>query len=96
MNAAERYHVDRVAAAGCIICRQLGYERTTPEIHHVAEGSGQRSWFGVAGLCPEHHCGKTGLHGMGTKRFCAAYRVPGECEYGLLVMVNQAIAEDRA
>ncbi len=92
MNKAERRHVDRVANAGCIICWQLDLEKTTPEIHHVAEGSGLRSWFGVAGLCPEHHRGKTGLHGMGTKRFCAAYRVPGECEYGLLVLQNELLA----
>lgn len=95
MNTAERHHVDRVAAAGCVICRRLGYGFTAPEIHHVAEGSGLRSWFAVAGLCAEHHRGKSGLHGMGTKRFCAAYRVPGETEYGLLAMVNEAIAERR-
>lgn len=92
MNATERRHVDRVAAAGCVICRQLGYGFTDPEIHHVAEGSGLRSWFAVAGLCAEHHRGKSGLHGMGTKRFCAAYRIPGETEYGLLVLQNEVIS----
>lgn len=92
MNKAERRHVDRVANAGCIICWQLDLGKTAVEIHHVAEGSGLRSWFGVAGLCPEHHRGKAGLHGMGTKRFCAAYRVPGECEYGLLVLQNELLA----
>ncbi len=92
MKAAERRHVDKVAQAGCVICRQMGHGFVQPEIHHVAEGSGQRSWFGVVGLCPEHHRGGTGLHGMGTKKFCAAYRVPGETEYGLLVMANEAMA----
>lgn len=94
MNKAERAHVDRVANAGCILCWQLGLGPTSPEIHHVAEGSGLRSWFAIAGLCPEHHRGKTGLHGMGTKRFCAAYRVPGECEYGLLVLQNEWMARE--
>lgn len=92
MNKAERYHVDRVSECGCIICALLDLGRTPCEIHHVAEGSGLRSWFAVAGLCPEHHRGKTGLHGMGTKRFCAAYRIPGESEYGLLVMQNEQLA----
>lgn len=31
-------------------------------------------------------------HGMGTKRFCAAYRVPGETEHGLLVLQNELLA----
>ena len=93
MNAAERRHVDRVAQAGCVICRKLGHGYTAPEIHHVAEGSGLRSWFAVAGLCQEHHRGGSGLHGMGTKRFVAAYRVPGETEYGLLVLQNEALAQ---
>jgi hypothetical protein len=92
MNKAERFHVDRVANAGCIICWQLDLGKTPVEIHHVAEGSGLRSWFGVAGLCPEHHRGKTGLHGMGAKRFCAAYRIPGETEHGLLVLQNEVLA----
>jgi hypothetical protein len=92
MNKAERYHVDRVASAGCVVCRRLGHGFVQPQIHHVAEGSGLRSWFAVAGLCPEHHTGKSGLHGMGTKKFCSAYRLPGECEYGLLVWVNHDLA----
>lgn len=92
MNKAERAHVDKVASAGCVICHMLGNGHVDPEIHHVAEGSGLRSWFAIAGLCPEHHRGKTGLHGMGTKRFCAAYRVPGECEYGLLALQNEVLA----
>lgn len=93
MNAAERHHVDRVAQVGCIICRQLGHGFTPCEIHHVAEGSGLRSWFAVAGLCREHHRGGTGLHGMGSKRFSAAYRLPGECEYGLLVLENEWLSK---
>lgn len=92
MNTAERTHVDRVSACGCIICWQLDLGKTPAEIHHVAEGSGLRSWFAVAGLCKEHHRGKSGLHGMGTKRFCAAYRIPGETEYGLLVLQNEVIS----
>lgn len=95
MNTAERHHVDRVAACGCIICWLLELGKTPAEIHHVAEGSGLRSWFAIAALCKEHHRGKSGLHGMGTKRFCAAYRIPGETEMGLLVLQNQVLSEGR-
>jgi hypothetical protein len=84
--------MQRVAAIGCVICLQLGLGTTPAEVHHVAEGSGLRSDFSVAPLCPEHHRGSAGLHGMGVKAFCALYRIPGESEYGLLVLVNERLA----
>lgn len=95
MNAVERHHVERVAQIGCVVCRRV-FECFTPaEIHHVAEGSAPRSWFAIAPLCPIHHDehrAGTGFHGMGTDRFCAAFRVPGGTEYGLLVWVNEDLA----
>lgn len=81
--------MERVASVGCVVCRRLYARYVACEVHHVAEGSGKRSDFAVAGLCPEHHQGGSGLHGMGTKRFCALYRLPFENEYGLLVWVNE-------
>lgn len=95
MNQVERHHVDRVAQLGCVVCRRLGFGQSPAEIHHVAEGSGKRYWFAIAPLCPTHHDEArkgTGFHGMGTKRFCALFRVPGESEYGLLVWVNEDLA----
>ncbi len=68
----------RVAASGCILCRRLGYGDTAPEIHHIRTrtGAGKRaSHFDVIGLCPEHHRGQTGLHGMGRKAFERHYGV---------------------
>jgi hypothetical protein len=95
VNVAERHHVDRVAQIGCVVCRRIFSIVTPGEIHHVAEGSGLRSWFSIANLCRTHHDearAGTGFHGMGTDRFCAAFRVPGESEYGLLVWVNEDLA----
>jgi len=57
MTKAERLHLDRVAALGCLICRHLGYD-TPPEIHHVrtGQGMGQRANpFATIPLCPRHH-----------------------------------------
>jgi hypothetical protein len=49
-TAAESRHMERVAAIGCVVCRRL-YGRFVPcQLHHVAEGSGLRSNFGVVGL----------------------------------------------
>ena len=95
-TAAESRHLERVASVGCVVCRRVYGCYTPCEIHHVAEGSGVRSNFSVAGLCPEHHDEHrtgSGFHGMGTERFCKLFRVPGESEYGLLVMVNEDLAK---
>lgn len=92
MTNAERHHVDRVRALGCVVRRRGGDCDGRIEIHHIAAGSGERSEFSTAGLCTEHHRGNTGLHGMGVKAFCRCYRVPGETEYGLLVWVNEDLA----
>lgn len=94
-TAAESRHMEAVAALGCVICRRLGFGYSPAQLHHVAEGSGLRSNFAVVGLCPEHHTGASGFHKMG-KQFLKLYRVPGETEYGLLVMVNEDLASNRA
>ena len=93
MTVASDYWKDLVAQVGCVICRRVHGVYTPPEIHHVAEGSGLRSDFSIAGLCDEHHTGPTGLHGMGVKKFVVMYRLPGESEYGLLVLVNEDVAK---
>lgn len=90
MTQAEERHVELVASLGCVVCRRLGHGYVPAQVHHVAEGTGLRSNFAIAGLCLEHHLGGTGFHRMG-KKFLKLYRVPGESEYGLLVWVNEDI-----
>ena len=71
-TAAERKHMSRVAELGCAVCRRMGYEGTPAELHHPRAGTGggrRASHFDVIPLCPEHHRGATGLHGLGTKGF---------------------------
>lgn len=92
MSTASARHMNRVAQAGCCICRRFQPEAGKIEIHHIAGGSGVRSDFMVAALCEEHHRGATGLHGMGPKAFLRFYRPPGESEYGLLGWVNEDLA----
>ena len=91
MTSGSRY-MGEIARMQCVVCVRFVPTGQPVEVHHVAEGSGKRSPFATAPLCAEHHRGKTGLHGMGPRRFCSAYRLPGETEWGLLVWVN----EDRA
>ena len=92
MSAASRRHLDRVAALGCILCRRLGNGETPAEIHHPREGQGaaQRAsdWLGTP-LCPEHHRGASGLHGLGTRGFAARYKCD---ELDLLADTIEAMA----
>jgi len=69
---AEKKHMGKVAELGCVVCRRMGHEGTPAELHHprrLAGGWGRSSHMTVIPLCPEHHRGKTGVHGLGTKGF---------------------------
>lgn len=93
MTKTEKHHVNAVASVGCVICREYDDVITPCEIHHIGEGSGQRSDFMVAGLCEQHHrIGAASLHGSGVKRFLMLYNLPSE--YHLLELVNKYRAQD--
>lgn len=65
-TAAEREHMGKVAALGCVVCRLLGDGPTPAQVHHCREdqGGGQRGGnFCTIPLCPDHHTGPTGIHG---------------------------------
>ena len=82
MTNEEKRFLSAVADLGCALCRRLGYFDTPSEIHHlrnVGLGIGVRnSNFNVIGLCPEHHRGATGFHGLGRKGFEKRYGVTQE------------------
>ena len=72
----EKKHMSRVADLGCIVCRRMGYLNSPAEIHHKRAGTGagkRSSHLNVIPLCPEHHRGDTGLHGLGSKGFVKHY-----------------------
>lgn len=75
---AEREHLGKVARLGCCLCRRLGYGATPAEVHHLRDGYGtaeRASHFETIPLCPEHHRGATGFHGLGCRAFEARYSV---------------------
>lgn len=75
---AEKEHFGKLARLGCILCIRLGYGEGTPaEIHHIRR-AGKRSDAPVIPLCPEHHRGNSGIHGLGRKRFEREYEVSEE------------------
>ena len=58
MNKADKAHLSRVAALGCIICRRPA------AIHHIRTGQGMGQRSGpreTIPLCPDHH--QHGGHG---------------------------------
>lgn len=78
MTRAERQHLARVADLGCILCAHLGTPGTPAEVHHARTGTGagrRASHFDTVPLCPEHHRGNSGLHGMGRKAFERHYGI---------------------
>lgn len=88
MTAIQRHH-DRVRDLGCSICALLDYGRTPPSIHHIYDTADRDDWL-VIPLCPEHHAGASGFHGMGERAFNAAYRTS---ETKLLAWTIRALAK---
>lgn len=86
---AEKQHYDKVARLGCILCKMQGNEGTPAELHHIRR-TGKRSNAPVIPLCPYHHRGSGGIHGMGRKGFERAYKLTEE---ELLEMVLGEIGE---
>lgn len=84
MSKAERQHKERVAGLGCMVCRRV-YSAFTPDVqlHHrrAGMGWGKGDYRTLIPLCYEHHQGKSGVHGMGTKAFPLFY---GFTEHDLL------------
>ena len=65
----EKNYMARVARLGCILCSSvLGYEDSPAELHHIRR-AGVRATSPIIPLCPEHHRGNNGIHGLGRKGF---------------------------
>lgn len=81
----EKEHYDRLARFGCVLCSHLGIKGTPAEIHHVRRFGIPRRLAPVIPLCPEHHRGNSGLHGLGAKEFEKYWKVSQE---DLLTLTN--------
>lgn len=72
MNAAEKRHVDRLIAMGCLVCKQPA------AYHHIHTNGCEKQLrdhrFG-APLCGEHHQGRYGIHQLGHWGFIDAYDI---------------------
>ena len=92
---ADKEHMNRVASIGCILCMHLDLGETPAQLHHIREGQGmsqRASNFLVVPLCPEHHQGNSGVHGLGERGFYTRYKLS---ELDLLAMTLEALSLQR-
>ena len=75
MSKEEQKYKQGLVELGCMVCRRLyGITDSPVELHHLRTGGwGKGDYKTLIPLCPEHHRGKTGVHGKGTKGFDAFY-----------------------
>ena len=97
VKKSEREYLNKVAQLPCPICKLLGYPGDGGvEIHHVRGiglGLGVRNnHFNTVGLCPSHHRGNDGYHGMGRKAFERKY---GVTEQELLEQVKEILNDEK-
>lgn len=94
MTKDEKIAFDKIARLGCILCSEvLGFAGSPAELHHIRRFGGKRSSSPVIPLCPEHHRGNSGVHGLGAKGFERKWGVTQE---GLLERVNEKLGEETA
>jgi hypothetical protein len=81
----------QIAELGCILCSEyFGAEGTEAELHHVRRYGAKRITSPILPLCPEHHRGNNGIHGLGVKGFERKYQI--SCEE-LLERVSQKLGK---
>lgn len=86
---AEKQHLDRVAAMGCIVCLDRGIEDSPAEIHHILRGTGmgqKSSHYETLPLCHRHH--RTGPRGTAIHAGLAIWEQTNGTEAQLLARVR--------
>ena len=68
-------YLEAVASLGCVVCRHMGLGYSVAEVHHVESVRDSKSDFAVAPLCPDHHRGPNGVHGLRRRGFEARYKL---------------------
>lgn len=91
----DRIWLSRVAALGCIVCKNLGLGETPAEIHHVrtGQGIGQRADHRkTIPLCQQHH--RVGGHGVAIHAGKKTWEQKYGSETALLIQVVSELDGD--
>ncbi len=96
MTNDEKIYKAHLAEMGCMACWMIyGHEDVPAQLHHYRSGGwGKGDYTTLIPLCPEHHTGRMGIHGMGTKAFDRYYQKNyGFDQTKLLDMTHTAMAQ---
>ena len=86
LTKAEKLHLSKVAAIGCIICGGMA------EIHHLRTGQGmgkKATNYDAIPLCPSHH--RTGNHGIAFHAGKQAFEANYGTQQELLIKTNELL-----
>jgi hypothetical protein len=85
---AEKRHMGRIAAMGCICCRLMGVRQDSKtDVHHIREDREARNDFLTLPLCHDScHQGPLGVHG--DKTFLRLLKMS---EWALLAVVMEEL-----
>lgn len=84
--------LDVAAGLHCMLCYHVtGQKRYGVHVHHIREGQGAAQRADdmlTVSLCPDHHLGRDGVHGLGRKGLYTRYKIT---ELDLLAMTLEAL-----
>ena len=76
MSKTDPSTLSKIAELGCCVCRKIGYPGTPAEFHMFSIKQFKNSTKRVKAvlpICPPHHRGATGIHGLGKRKFEKTY-----------------------
>lgn len=47
----------------CVVCEHIGMGESPAQVHHLFSAHRRNDWL-VAPVCPAHHTGPDGIHGL--------------------------------
>lgn len=79
-------YVERLHELPCVLCwKKLGVKTYGVETHHPTVPA--NDWLQIP-LCPEHHRGPTGIHGLRRRPFETFWKIT---DYDMLAWTNEAL-----